>query len=173
MNQLSPPCSFLPPDLLVFPGQGSSLFDENPNEEEYEPPIPFKPIVHLQPVVVKTGEEEENILFRERAKLYRFDPSTNEFKERGIGDLKILQHQTSNRCRIVMRRDQVFKVCANHRLNDEMELKPHPEKANAYIWSAMDSSDGTLKDETLYVKFKTSDIAERFFEEFNRAKHFK
>lgn len=152
----------------VFVHQGPSSPEDN-----YEPPIPFKPIVHLQPVVVKTGEEEENILFRERAKLYRFDNSTNEFKERGIGDLKILQHQTSHRCRIVMRRDQVFKVCANHRLNDQMELQPHPEKDNAYIWSAMDSSDGPAKEETLYVKFKTSDIAERFFQEFNRAKHLK
>ncbi|CAF5122306.1 unnamed protein product, partial [Rotaria sp. Silwood1] len=57
-----------------------------------ELPISFKPIVYLPPVEIKTGEEDENILFCQRAKLYRYDSTINEMKERGIGEMKILQH---------------------------------------------------------------------------------
>ncbi|CAM4760089.1 unnamed protein product [Rotaria magnacalcarata] len=160
----------------VFPGQGLRLFglDSTNNDEDevdsYEPTLSFKPIVHLSPVEVKTGEEDENILFREHAKLYRFDSSSNAMKERGIGEMKILQHKTTNQCRILMRRDQVFKVCANHKIMPQMELKDHQSKENAYIWSALDYSDGQSKRETLCVRFKTIDQAKRFFQQFNDAK---
>ena len=168
--------------VLVFSGQDSLIFDisssdtsnaennDNDEEDTYEPPIPFKPIVHLSPVETKTGEEDENILFREHAKLYRFDSPTNEMKERGIGEMKILQHKTTNLCRVLMRRDQVFKVCANHKITPEMELKEHQGKENAYIWSAVDYADREAKHEILCVKFKTSDQAKRFFQQFNDAK---
>ena len=52
-----------------------------------------------------------------RAKLYRFDRTETpaEWKERGTGDMKILQHKDSKHCRVLMRRDKTLKVCANHR----------------------------------------------------------
>ncbi|CAF3893273.1 unnamed protein product [Rotaria sp. Silwood2] len=170
-------------EARVFPGQGSLIFDTNStnisktdkdndenHDEDNEPSMSYKPIVHLLPVEVKTGEEDENILFCERAKLYRFDSSTNEMKERGIGEMKILQHKTTNLCRILMRREQIFKVCANHRITSQMELKEHHGKENAYIWSAMDFSDGQSKHEILCIRFKTNDQAKRFFQQFNDAK---
>ncbi len=164
--------------FLVFPGQGSLIFGTNTTDDKddddvhdtYEPTITFKPIVKLSPVEVKTGEEDENILFCQRAKLYRFDSLTNQMKERGIGEMKILQHKTTKLCRVLMRREQVFKVCANHKITSKMELKPHLGSENAYIWSATDFADGEAKHETLCVKFKTSDIAKRFFQQFNDAK---
>ncbi|CAF0865157.1 unnamed protein product [Rotaria sp. Silwood1] len=162
-------------EARVFPGQGSLIFatkstDTTTTENDNELTIEFKPIVHLLPVEVKTGEEDENILFCERAKLYRYDSITNEMKERGIGEMKILQHKTTNLCRILMRREQVLKVCANHRITSQMELKEHQCKENAYIWSAMDFSDGQSKHETLCIRFKTNDQAKRFFKQFNDAK---
>lgn len=44
-------------------------------------------------VEIKTGEEDEDIIYCQRAKLFRFDQPTKQWKERGIGDLKILKHQ--------------------------------------------------------------------------------
>jgi len=51
-----------------------------------------------------------------------------------------------------------------------MELKSHQGADNAYVWSAIDFADREAKHETLCVKFKTNDIAKRFFQQFNDAK---
>ena len=56
-------------------------------------------------IEVKTGEEDEDELFESRARLFRF--VGGEWKERGLGVLKILQHRESGRIRLLMRRDQV------------------------------------------------------------------
>lgn len=59
--------------------------------DEYDPH--YEPIVPLpDTVVVSTGEEEETPVFNERGKLYRYDNSTKEWKERGVGQIKILYH---------------------------------------------------------------------------------
>ena len=49
-----------------------------------------------------------------RAKLFRFDKPASEWKERGTGEVKILQPTAGGKIRLVMRRDKTLKVCANH-----------------------------------------------------------
>jgi hypothetical protein len=145
--------------------------DDEGEGDSYEPDTSsFTPIVRLSAVEVKTGEEDETVLFCERAKLYRFDSVTNQMKERGIGEMKILQHKTTNLCRILMRREQVLKICANHQITSQMEIKPHQGSANAFIWSAMDFADGEAKHETLCIRFKTDEQAKNFAKVFNEAK---
>lgn len=59
--------------------------------EEYDPH--YDPIVPLpDAIVVSTGEEGETVNFNERAKVYRFDDNTKEWKERGVGQMKVLFH---------------------------------------------------------------------------------
>lgn len=91
-------------------------------------------------VETKSGEEDEEILFKERAKLYRWDRDLSQWKERGIGDIKILFHPAKRFYRILMRREQVLRVCANHTITQAMELKPMNASANALIWTATDYS---------------------------------
>ena len=49
-----------------------------------------------------------------RAKLFRFEKSSKEWKERGTGDVKLLQQKSTLRIRVLMRRDKTLKICANH-----------------------------------------------------------
>ena len=49
-----------------------------------------------------------------RAKLFRFDRDSREWKERGTGEVRLLKHKENGRTRLVMRRDKTLKVCANH-----------------------------------------------------------
>ena len=49
-----------------------------------------------------------------RAKLFKFDSESKEWKERGTGDVKLLKHKENGKTRLVMRRDKTLKVCANH-----------------------------------------------------------
>ena len=54
---------------------------------------------------MRTGEEEEEVVLTERCKLFRWDDS--QWKERGIGDMKILRHVITGKSRLLMRREQV------------------------------------------------------------------
>ena len=49
-----------------------------------------------------------------RAKLFKFDRDSREWKERGTGDVRLLKHKENKKTRLVMRRDKTLKVCANH-----------------------------------------------------------
>lgn len=137
--------------------------------DEHDPCPDFKPIIPLpDEVPVTTGEEDENVLFCERAKLFRH--VNKEWKERGVGNIKILQHKQSGKVRILMRRDQVHKICANHYLSKDMTMSPMANNDRAYIWAAQDYSDGEMTVEKFCVRFKTSEEAKKFSDAFEDAK---
>lgn len=46
-------------------------------------------------------------VFGERCKLYRYDEKSKEWKERGIGEMKLLYHPERNSYRMLLRREQV------------------------------------------------------------------
>lgn len=71
--------------------------------------------MHLtEKVDTKTNEELEEQTFKMRAKLFKFDRDSREWKERGTGDVRLLKHKDNGKTRLVMRRDKTLKVCANH-----------------------------------------------------------
>ncbi|XP_062861729.1 E3 SUMO-protein ligase RanBP2 isoform X1 [Trichomycterus rosablanca] len=158
---------------VVF-GSSSATASRNEDEEEAggdedvsnNADIHFEPIVSLPEVEVKSGEEDEEILFKERTKLFRWDRDINQWKERGVGDLKILFHPVKRSYRLLMRREQVLKVCANHTITPDIELKPMNSSANALVWTACDYAESNAKMEQLAAKFKTPEIAESFRKAF-------
>ncbi|XP_038673803.1 E3 SUMO-protein ligase RanBP2 isoform X3 [Scyliorhinus canicula] len=133
--------------------------------------IHFEPIVSLPEVETKSGEEDEEIIFKERCKLYRWDRDTSQWKERGVGDLKILYHSQKQCYRILMRREQVLKVCANHVINEEMELKLMNTSSNAFVWTAADYTDGEAKIEQLAARFKTPELAAVYKKKFEECQN--
>jgi Ran-binding protein 1 len=83
--------------------------------EEEETDVHFEPVVKLtEKVDTKTHEEAEEVAFKMRAKLFKFDRDSREWKERGTGDVRLLKHKENGKTRLVMRRDKTLKVCANH-----------------------------------------------------------
>ncbi|KAM3862244.1 E3 SUMO-protein ligase RanBP2 [Diretmus argenteus] len=142
--------------------------EEGSDEEEASNnvDIHFEPIVSLPEVETKSGEEDEEILFKERTKLYRWDRDLGQWKERGVGDIKILFHPAKHFYRILMRREQVLRVCANHAISEGIELKPMNTSANALVWTATDYTEGEGKVEQLAAKFKTPELAETFRKTF-------
>jgi len=74
------------------------------NEEEKAPEeestATFEPVVKLEEVDVKTGEEEEELLYSQRSKLFIFGETLldkgsgkKSWRERGIGDIRLLKHK--------------------------------------------------------------------------------
>ncbi len=89
--------------------------DDDDKADEEEPDAQFEPVVHLtERVETKTNEELEEQTFKMRAKLFKFDRDSREWKERGTGDVRLLKHRENGKTRLVMRRDKTLKVCANH-----------------------------------------------------------
>ncbi|KAM9320026.1 E3 SUMO-protein ligase RanBP2-like [Gastrophryne carolinensis] len=136
------------------------------DEEVQNEDVHFEPIVSLPEVDVKSGEEDEEILFKERTKLYRWDREVAQWKERGVGEIKILYHQERKYYRILMRRDQVLKVCANHVISKDIKLSPLNTSNNAYVWTANDYSEGEPKVEQFAARFKTQELADSFQKKF-------
>uniref|UniRef100_T1IZQ7 Nuclear pore complex protein Nup153 n=1 Tax=Strigamia maritima TaxID=126957 RepID=T1IZQ7_STRMM len=158
------------PEFKGFKGSGKSVFqsaDTSAEDVEAEADLKFEPIVPLPELVeVRTGEEDDNKLFGERARLYRFDSDTQQWKERGIGEIKILENRTTGAFRILMRREQVHKVCANHRIEAYMELTKLLTSDRALSWAAKDFSEEVESDETFAVRFKSQEMAEKFLQVF-------
>merc|ERR1719322_1376667 len=138
--------------------------EENEHDPHFEPIIPLPELVD-----VKTGEEEEEEVFKHRAKVYRYDTETKQWKERGVGDIKILKHPSRGTFRILLRRDQTLKIACNHYISEVMELKPMATSETALIWFAVDYADGEGKNEQLAVKFKTADTKNDFKAAFEAA----
>ncbi|KAG9323576.1 hypothetical protein KVV02_004826 [Mortierella alpina] len=137
---------------------------------EEEPEVHFEPVVKLEAVQVKTHEEDEVALFKMRAKLFRFVKETNEWKERGTGDVRFMQHKETKKIRLLMRRDQTLKICANHYVTSEMTLTPNVGSDRSWVWNVTaDSSDECAGPQTLAIRLANSDNAALFKEEFEKA----
>jgi E3 SUMO-protein ligase RanBP2 len=154
-------------------GAGQSVFGRSPKSEginetedgaeEFVPTAEFKPVIPLPELVEqKTGEEGETILFEERAKLLRFDSEGKQWKERGVGRVKITQDPTTGRVRLLMRREQVLKVCCNHFVTANMKFTASSSSDRAWTWYAQDYSEGEMKPELFAIRFKTVDQALSF-----------
>lgn len=131
----------------------------------------FEPIIPLPELVkVTTGEEEEEVKFKFRSKVFRFDKDTKEWKERGIGDLKILFHPEKLTYRILLRREQVHKIACNHYITTDMKLEPMAKSETALTWFAMDySDDGEARMEKLAARFKLAETKDEFKKVFEAA----
>lgn len=153
--------------LTIGGGDDDHDGDTSGHPEEYEPQLDYKPIVKLNEVEVKTGEEDEDVLLKLRCKLFRLDQEAKEWKEKGTGDIKILRHKKNDTIRVLMRRDQVLKLCANHKIAPDMKLTEINPKQ--FTWMAVDFSEEQAKSELLLARFKDADEASKFKAEFEKA----
>ncbi|RKF66738.1 Ran-specific GTPase-activating protein 1 [Golovinomyces cichoracearum] len=141
--------------------------DEVPESED----VDFVPVIHLtEKVETKTMEELEEQTFKMRAKLFKFVKESNEWKERGTGDVRLLKHKENGKTRLVMRRDKTLKVCANHYVIPEMRLSPNVGSDRSWVWTAAaDVSEGEPEAQTLAIRFANSENANLFKEAFVKA----
>lgn len=142
-------------------------------EGDEEPDIHFDPVVKLEKVDVKTNEENEEVLFKVRAKLFKYHGDANEWKERGVGDAKFLQHKESKKVRLLMRRDKTLKICANHIISPLYTLKPNIGSEKSWVYSVTaDVSEGEPEAQTLAIRFGNKENADKFKEWFEKAQEF-
>ncbi|KAH7290435.1 hypothetical protein KP509_30G048500 [Ceratopteris richardii] len=134
----------------------------NAGAEEEDTGAEVAPIVRLDAVAVSTGEENEEILIDLKAKLYRFDKDGNQWKERGIGQVKLLKHKETKKIRLVMRQSKTLKICANHTVLPSITLQEHQGSDKTWIWHASDFAEGELKEELFCIRFGSVENAQAF-----------
>lgn len=128
---------------------------------EYDPH--FEPIVPLPSIVAtSTGEEDETAVFNERAKLFRFDGT--EWKERGVGQMKILHHPVNGTYRFLLRREQVHKVVLNMLISVDVDLQHLYSSDKAWLWAGYNYAEDQPALEKLAIRFKNSELANQFKE---------
>ncbi|OQO10318.1 hypothetical protein B0A48_04676 [Cryoendolithus antarcticus] len=145
--------------------------DEDEKADEEEADVHFEPVVHLtEKVNTATNEELEEQTFKMRAKLFKFDRESREWKERGTGDVRLLKHRENGKTRLVMRRDKTLKVCANHYVVPDMKLSPNVGSDRSWVWNAAaDVSEGEPEAQTLAIRFGNSENANLFKDAFIKA----
>ncbi|KKK12739.1 Ran-specific GTPase-activating protein [Aspergillus rambellii] len=153
-------------------GSAKAQKAEDEDEAPESPEIHFEPVIHLtEKVETKTNEELEEQVFKMRAKLFRFDRDSKEWKERGTGEVRLLKHKENQKTRLVMRRDKTLKVCANHYIVPDMKLSPNIGSDRSWVWNAAaDVSEGEPEAQTLAIRFANSENANLFKDAFEKAR---
>ena len=118
--------------------------------------------------ILSTGSSLE-----ERAKLYihgetLLDQGTGNktWRERGVGDVRMLRHKDDQRLRLLMRQEKTMKVIANHSLDPLIKLEPNVGSDRSWVWTACDFADGELVETVFAMKFPDSEIANEFKTKF-------
>lgn len=132
----------------------------------------YEPVVRLAEVETKTGEEDEQALFRMRSKLFRFSKEQNEWKERGTGDVRILKHMENKKIRLLMRREKTLKICLNHYVNPSVELAENVGSDRSWVWHGVDYADGERDEAMLAIRFRDSANANAFKEAYDTAREY-
>merc|ERR1719443_571767 len=125
---------------------GAAEEDDNGYAPEEEAQVEFQPLVKLEEVKTNTGEENEEVLFKMRAKLFRWESDSWEkevkmWKERGTGDVKFLQEKDTKKMRLLMRREKTMKICANFYLVPTIALKENAGSDRSWVWQCLDFSE--------------------------------
>ncbi|XP_072352028.1 uncharacterized protein [Scyliorhinus torazame] len=122
-----------------------------------------KPMFPLPPPVYHplAGLDAENVLFSNRAKLYCFERTSSQWKERAFGEIRVLENKVTKLPRLVMW-NAINKCCANHWITGDLELK-HPKTSNhTWTWRALDYSENKQALLEFAVHFKLKEMAQVF-----------
>mmetsp|Transcript_105044 Transcript_105044/g.226587 ORF Transcript_105044/g.226587 Transcript_105044/m.226587 type:complete len:233 (-) Transcript_105044:72-770(-) len=157
------------PVAVAADAEGADDDDDAPVPEE-ESTATFTPVVHLTEVEVKTHEEDEDVLFKRRGKLYTFGESllnkgtgAKSWNERGTGDVKLLKHRETAHIRVLMRQDKTMKVISNHVLDPRIVMTPNSSSADrSWVWTAFDFAEGELLETTFAIRFADAEGAKEF-----------
>jgi N-acetylgalactosamine kinase len=102
-----------------------------------------------------------------RCRLFVF--TEGEWKERGVGDLKLSKHKETHLVRLLMRQDKTLKVRANHKVDPNAALVAHAGSDKAWTFKANDYAEEKLQETKFAVSFKDKEKADAFKKAFVEA----
>jgi Ran-binding protein 1 len=145
--------------------------------ESEEPQAYFEPVVKLNEVEVVSGEEDEEVIFTMRAKLFDYretllDKGTGKksWCERGVGNVRFLKHKEAGKVRMLMRQEKTLKITINHLVESRAQLTPNMGSDRAWVWTCYDFSEGVVEPKTFALRFANAENAQAFKEAHENAK---
>ncbi|EMD44373.1 Ran GTPase-activating protein [Entamoeba histolytica HM-3:IMSS] len=138
------------------------------DDPEAEADIHFEPVVQLKEISQPKSEEETK--FEARALCMRYDADAKEWKERGRGDIKILRHPKTQYSRVILIRDQIFKLACDHFCHPKVVLKDVPTNDKCIMYAVgKDFAQETPCQMLFTFRFNTAEICKQFKEAFQAA----
>ena len=128
-------------------------------------------LVDLPEVESKSGEEDYDEVFSSRTKLYRW--RNPEWKERGIGNFRILKHKETSKIIGMLRQEGTKKIMAHFNivsLGKLCSLTRLKTSDKTWVWSCLDFSDSKAEVEQFCLRFKTKEDFEKFEKDFNESR---
>ena len=113
-------------------------------------------------VATKSGEENLECVMKIRAKLFRW--RDEQWKERGIGNAKLMRDRSEKQIRFVMRQEKTLKPVANHFILEApmCVLTMMANNDKAYVWFVNDFADGEASMTKFALRFRTTEEASAF-----------
>lgn len=108
-----------------------------------------------------TGEEDESTKFSSRAKLFEFDSTNREWRERGVGIVKVNESFITGKARLLMRAEGVLRVLLNVRIFEGMKYLAVPEQRSVRYVAIIDG-----KPMQYLLKFKSLEDVNALLLEF-------
>eukprot|EP00922_Rhytidocystis_sp_ex-Travisia-forbesii_P032900 GHVS01048935.1.p1 GENE.GHVS01048935.1~~GHVS01048935.1.p1 ORF type:complete len:283 (+),score=90.13 GHVS01048935.1:548-1396(+) len=130
------------------------------------------PSVEVNLVKIETGEEEEEVFWSHRSKLFRWDGESSAWKERGIGEAKLLKHKNTGKIRFLLRQEKTLKVMANHYVHAKdafCKLTLNVASDKIWVWTTPDSAEDESTVEQFGLKFGQLEQATIFKQKFDEA----
>ena len=142
--------------------------DPNYNPEEEVAEGNWK-LVDLPDKEVKSGEEETDEIYNVRAKLYRW--RDDQWKEREVGQAKILKHKKTQKYSFILRQDATMKLMAFFHIYGKglCALNKLQTAEKSLFWSCVDASEGKPAIEKFCLRVKTNEELEQFQKFFELA----
>lgn len=76
--------------------------------------------------------------------------------------MKILHHANNGTYRLLLRREQIFKLVLNQLITTEFHMSPMNNSQKAFCWTGMNFTEGANEAEQLAIRFKNEDLASAF-----------
>ncbi|KAI5191212.1 hypothetical protein NEMIN01_1420 [Nematocida minor] len=116
------------------------------------------------------SQETDEIIFSAEASLYRYLAAEQSWTGRGKGKMRVSLEPKTNKYRISLIREKVFKHGCNHFIKEITALEKYPISEHAWLWNAFgdDCGDGLSPTQTYLAKFNTKEDAENFHTAVNK-----
>jgi Ran-binding protein 1 len=77
-----------------------------------------------------------------------------EWRERGVGEVKLLKHRETGFVRLILRQDKTLKLRLNHKVQPAATLAPNAGNDKSWVFTAEDFAEEKLETHTFALRFK-------------------